>query len=91
MFRLYKLILLFAFLTVKPAFSQNIEGLKDIVSFQQEKITRIEDNLKQLIGSIEKQSNLNLSSKKISTIEENINGINQKLMLLENNVKNITN
>ena len=57
-------ILRYLFITISliiyngHASSQTIEGLKDIVSFQQEKISRIEDNLKNLIGLIEEQSNL---------------------------------
>jgi archaellum component FlaC len=46
------------------ASSQSIEGLKDIVSYQQEKISRIEDNLKNLIGLIEEQSNQNNKNNK---------------------------
>ena len=52
----YILISIFLFFYIVPVYSQTIEGLKDIVSFQQEKITRIEDNLKKVVGLIEEQS-----------------------------------
>ena len=59
MIRLFiKLLLFFVlFVSTSTVFSQSIDGLKDIVSFQQEKILQIEDNLKKLIGSVEEQSN----------------------------------
>ena len=74
--------LLFFFIS-NIAFSQNIEGLKEIVKVQQDKISIIEDNLKRLIGSIEKQSNSNKSGANLNIIENQINIINQKLRLLE--------
>jgi hypothetical protein len=83
--------LLFSFLLIGPAMSQSLEGLKDIVSVQQEKILRIEDNLKKLIGSIEQQSNFVNNDKTIKLIENHINDFNNKIKLLENNIKNITN
>ncbi len=49
----YIFVLIALFFYVGPASSQTIEGLKDIVSFQQEKISRIEDSLKNLVGLIE--------------------------------------
>ena len=70
--------------------AQTIEGLKDIVSFQQEKISRIEDNLKNLIGSIEEQSNQN-NRNNLKIIENQISSITEKLRLFENKLKNITN
>ncbi len=70
--------------------SQSIDGLQEIVKLQQDKISSIEDNLKKLIGSIEEQSNLNKSSTNSKLIEDKINDINQKLILLENNIKNVT-
>ena len=73
------------------ATSQTIDGLQEIVKLQQDKISSIEDNLKKLIGSIEEQSNLNKSNINSQSIENQINDINQKLRLLENNIKNITN
>ena len=73
------------------ATSQTIDGLQEIVKLQQDKISTIEDNLKKLIGSIEEQSNLNKSNINSQSIENQINDINQKLRLLENNIKNITN
>ena len=74
-----------------PLYSQTIEGLKDIVSFQQEKISRIEDNLKNLIGLMERQSNLKNENSNLKTIEKQINDISDKLRLFENKIKNITN
>ena len=82
--------LLFFFIS-NIAFSQNIEGLKEIVKVQQDKISTIEDNLKKLIGSIEEQSNLNKSETSLKLIQSQVNEINQKLILLENNIKNVTN
>jgi hypothetical protein len=68
-----------------------MEGLKDIVSVQQEKILRIEDNLKKLIGSLEQQSNTGNSDKTMKLIQNQINNFSDKIKLLENNIKNITN
>ena len=82
------ILLVFCF---SPVYSQTIEGLRDIVSFQQEKISRIEDNLKKLVGLIEEQSNLNNENNNLKSIENQINNINDKLRLFENNIKNITN
>ena len=82
--------LLFFFIS-NFAFSQNIEGLKEIVKAQQDKISIIEDNLKKLIGSIEEQTNLNKSETSLKLIQSQVNEINQKLILLENNIKNVTN
>ena len=84
-------ILLFIILLIGPAKSQSIEGLKDIVSIQQEKISIIEDNLKRLIGSVEQQSNIGNKNKNIISIENQINDLSNKLRLIENNIKNITN
>ncbi len=73
------------------ASSQTIDGLKDIVSFQQDKISRIEDNLKNLIGLIEDQSNLNNQNNNLKIIENQISKITEKLRLFDNKLKNITN
>ena len=73
------------------ASSQTIDGLKDIVSFQQEKISRIEDNLKKLVGLIEEQSNFKNDDSNLKSIEKQINVFNDKLRLIENKIKNITN
>ena len=66
----YLLISIFLIIYNGNASSQTIEGLKDIVSFQQEKISRIEDNLKNLIGLIEEQSNLNDRNNNLKIIED---------------------
>ena len=87
----YLIISILLFFCVSPVYSQTIEGLRDIVSFQQEKISRIEDNLKKLVGLIEEQSNLNNENNNLKSIENQINNINDKLRLFENNIKNITN
>ena len=73
------------------AYSQSIDGLKEIVKDQQDKISIIEDKLKELIGSVEEQSNHNKSNTNSLLFENQINEISQKLILLENNIKNITN
>ncbi len=79
------------FLFSNIAIAQSIDGLKEIVKIQQDRISTVEDNLKKLIGSIEEQSNINKSSSNLKLIENQINKINQKLILLESNIKNITN
>ncbi len=92
MFRSLKVLIYILFLlSSNLVFSQSIDGLQEIVKLQQDKISSIEDNLKKLIGSIEEQSNLNNSSVNTKLIENQINEINQKLRLLESNIKNITN
>lgn len=74
-----------------PVFSQNKDGLKEIVSLQQEKIARMESSLRALIGSVEKLTNIDNKNKITQNLEKQIIDINQKLIFLENNVKNITN
>ena len=92
MLKSLKILLIIIFcLSSNLVFSQSIDGLQEIVKLQQDKISSIEDNLKKLIGSVEEQSNLNKSSTNSKLIDDEINGINQKLRLLENNIKNITN
>ena len=93
MIRLFIKLLLFLvlFVSTSTVFSQSLDGLKDIVSFQQEKISQIEDNLKKLIGSVEEQSNNKIKNNSIKSIESQINDINEKLRLLDNSIKNITN
>tara|TARA_B100001063_G_scaffold75708_1_gene69966 strand:- start:211 stop:1158 length:948 start_codon:yes stop_codon:yes gene_type:complete len=87
----YLLISIFLIIHNGNASSQTIEGLKDIVSFQQEKISRIEDNLKNLIGLIEEQSNIDGRRNNLKIIENQIVTITEKLRLFENKLKNITN
>ena len=87
----YLIISILLVFCVSPVYSQTIEGLRDIVSFQQEKISRIEDNLKKLVGLIEEQSNLNNENNNLKLIENQINNNNDKLRLFENSIKNITN
>ena len=89
MLKYFKNILLFTFLMVGTATSQSMEGLKDIVSVQQEKISRIEDNLKKLIGSLEEKSNIGNKNKSINLIENQINDLSNRIKLIENNIKNI--
>jgi TolA-binding protein len=91
MFKYFTSIVLFTFFLTATAMSQSMEGLKDIVSVQQEKISRIEDNLKKLIGSLEQQLNNGNSDKTIKLIQNQINNFGDKIKLLENNIKNITN
>ena len=91
-FKALKIIILILFcVSSSLATSQSIDGLQEIVKLQQDKISNIEDNLKKLIGSIEEQSNLNKSKSNSKLLENQINDINQKLILLESNLKNITN
>lgn len=92
MFKLHRYFTLVLLLLVaSPSFGQSMDGIKNIINLQQEKISRLEDNLKRLIGSIEEQSNINTSDKKYDLILNKINSINEKLNLLENNIKNVTN
>ena len=87
----YILISILLFFYIVPVYSQTIEGLKDIVSFQQEKISIIEDNLKKVVGLIEEQSNLKDANGNFKLFEKQINDLNDKLKLIENKIKNITN
>ena len=53
MFKLIQfLFLIFNPFLLSPAFSQSMDGLKEIVTIQQEKIARIENNVKNLILSV---------------------------------------
>ena len=83
--------LLIIFLFSSPVFPQSLDGLKEIVTIQQEKIARIENDLKNLIGSFESLSNQKQNNKIPLELESKINSIAQKINLLENNIKNITN
>ena len=92
MFKFYIKIILFFFsvLISFPAISQSIDGLKEVVSSQQEKIATIESTLKKLIGSIENQSkNLN-KIQNIELVENQINSINETIKILKNKIKNVT-
>ena len=92
MFKLrYIFISILLFFYIVPVLSQTIDGLKDIVSFQQEKISRIEDNLKKVVGLIEEQSKLKSSDNRLKLLEKEINELNDNLRLIENKIKNITN
>jgi TolA-binding protein len=90
MFKYFTHTLLSIFLLIGQANSQSIEGLRDIVSLQQDKISTIEDNLKKLVGSVEQQLNIGNKNQTINLIEKQINELNNKIRLLENNIKNIT-
>ena len=83
--------LLIILLLSSPVFPQSLDGLKEIVTIQQEKIARIENDLKNLIGSFESLSNQKQNNKIPLELESKINSVAQKLNLLENNIKNITN
>ena len=91
MFKYFTSIFLFIFILSGSAISQSMEGLKDIVSVQQDKISRIEDNLKKLIGSVEQQLNIGNDNKTFELIQKQINDFSEKIKLIENNIKNITN
>jgi TolA-binding protein len=83
--------LLIFFLLSSSVFSQSLDGLKEIITIQQEKIARIENDLKNLIGSLESLSNQKQNNKIPLELENKINSISQRVNLLENNIKNITN
>ena len=91
MFKHFRNTLLFILLFVGPVMAQSIEGLKDIVSIQQEKILRMEDNIKKLVGSLEQQSNFGTQNKNLKVLENQVNELSSNIMQLENNIKNITN
>ena len=90
MFRLYINFVFLLFLTAGPTVSQTLDGFRDIVSAQQEKISRIEDNLKKIIGSIEQQSNAGKNKEFIRLFENKLNNLINKIDLLESNIKNVT-
>ena len=92
MFKFYINILLFffSFLISSSAISQSIDGLKEVVSSQQEKIATIEVTLKKIIGSIEDQSKNLSKNQNITVIENQINSINETIKILQNKIKNIT-
>ena len=91
MFKHFRNILLFTLLFAGSVMAQSIEGLKDIVSIQQEKILRMEDNIKKLVGSLEQQSNFGTQNKNLKVLENQVNELSSNISQLENNVKNITN
>ena len=91
MFKHFRNILLFTLLFAGPVMAQSIEGLKDIVSIQQEKILRMEDNIKKLVGSLEQQSNFGTQNKNLKVLENQVNELSSNIRQLENNIKNITN
>ena len=89
MFKFYIKIILFFFslLISSSAISQSVDGLKEVVASQQEKIVTIESTLKKLIGSIEIQSkNLN-QNPNIQLIENQINSINDTMKILQNKIR----
>ena len=91
MFKHFRNTLLFTLLFAGPVMAQSIEGLKDIVSIQQEKISRMEDNIKKLVGSLEQQSNFGTQNKNLKVLENQVNELSSNIRQLENNIKNITN
>ena len=91
MFKHFRNILLFTLLFAGPVMAQSIEGLKDIVSIQQEKILRMEDNIKKLVGSLEQQSNFGTQNKNLKVLENQVNELSSNIRQLENKIKNITN
>jgi len=91
MYKFYVNIIFLLLFITSPAISQSLEGLRDIVSAQQEKILTLEDNLKKLIGSIEQQSNVSNNNKFIKLFQNELNDLSNKIKLLENSIKNITN
>ena len=87
----YIFISILLFFYIVPVLSQTIDGLKDIVSFQQEKISRIEDNLKKVVGLIEEQSKLKGADSRLKLLEKEIKETIDNVKLIENKIKNITN
>ena len=92
MFKFYIKIILFffSFLISSSAISQSMNGLKEVVSSQQEKIATIESTLKKLIGSIENQSKNINQNQNIELIKNKISSINETIKILQNKIKNVT-
>jgi len=90
-FKINILLILLICLVTSLAKSQNIEGLKEIVASQQEKINTIEDILKELRGSIESQSISSNSNQVNSVLQNKVNVIKDTIKILENKINNITN
>ena len=90
-FKINILLILLICLVTSLAKSQNIDGLKEIVASQQEKINTIEDILKELRGSIESQSISSNSNQVNSVLQNKLNVINDTIKILENKINNITN
>ena len=90
-FKINILLILLICLVTSLAKSQNIDGLKEIVASQQEKINTIEDILKELRGSIESQSKSSNSNQVNSVLQNKVNVIKDTIKILENKINNITN
>ena len=90
-FKINILLILLICLVTSLAKSQNIDGLKEIVASQQEKINTIEDILKELRGSIESQSKSSNGNQVNSVLQNKLNVINDTIKILENKINNITN
>ena len=90
-FKINILLILLICLVTSIAKSQNIDGLKEIVASQQEKINTIEDILKELRGSIESQSKSSNSNQVNSVLQNKVNVIKDTIKILENKINNITN
>ena len=90
-FKINILLILIICLVTSLAKSQNIDGLKEIVASQQEKINTIEDILKELRGSIESQSISSNSNQVNSVLQNKVNVIKDTIKILENKINNITN
>ena len=90
-FKIKILLILLICLVTSLAKSQNIDGLKEIVASQQEKINTIEDILKELRGSIESQSISSNSNQVNSVLQNKVNVIKDTIKILENKINNITN
>ena len=84
-------LILISLVITFSAKSQSIEGLKEVVSSQQEKIATIENTLKKLIGSIEAQSKSTSVNQNNKIIQSDFNSIKGAIKILENKIKNITN
>ena len=93
MFNLYiKIILVtFTFLMSHTALSQSLDGLKGVVSSHQEKILRIEDKIKDLIGLIEQQSNKSTNDFDSNEIKIQVRSLNETIKLIKSNITNVTN
>jgi len=89
-FKINTLALFFVFFVNFSSFAQSIDGLKGIVSSQQEKIMTIENTLKTLIGSLEQFTKNQKPIRENKLIQGQINEINDQIIVLKNKMSNIT-
>jgi hypothetical protein len=92
MFKLNSIIIIFllSFSISSKSLCQSTEGLKQVVSSQQEKIITMEDTLKELRGMIEEQSLRGLNNNKNNVNSSELDDINNNIKIMQNKINNIT-